>query len=1164
MLNKIISFLIIATMISGFLVPCAQAEINDISSSQTEEAYDFSSILHSSELTKEILADDVVFMTSNNKCFINNEKHDYKEFSSSPFTDENKILYVPSDILSQAFDLEAESDGINIIFGGKYRLTSGSSECVGEAVNISLNADVVLKNGIFFIPIESFCRNVLGKYVYADDRGYLLVSDKVRNYKNEYKEIWEETDSIHRYMHYDRPDEEKVYADIKKTGLLREHPKLLATKQDFENLLSKIINDVEYTYIYKKFLTKCDDYLEQELTKYEKPDGLRLYGAIVSAAIMISDLGIAYQLSGEEKYANRAWQELENILSWDDWNCDNHFLDSSEAVPRITRGYDCIYDYLTDERKTLFINRFQKLYLDYAVGACTGESAFTLHDSRYTNSNWGAICGNGMLHAALCLIDAEDESSLLTRKCKFLLSQIIQSLEFPFGNIFPSGTTQEGFVYWEYYLTGLTSATDLLMRICGNDYSFLSSPAYDKCVDFGIYGQTSLGGWPYSATKMDLGVYFPMSMFLHAKITGNTEKMQTLEAFKKELGVEGSIAYLLWNGAKSDDYKINYPLDYYIPGEEMSIMKSSWNTKNGIHLATLGGENATTMTTFDKGTFLLEALGERWFVDLGYDNYNVTDGGSYWDIDVRRRLYRVRTEGHNCIVINPTPDTFGQEIDASAKIVRHESKDRGAISVYDLTDVYGTQTNGYKRGFYLCDNRNAVILQDELTLSQASELYWFLHTQADVTISSDGKSALFNQNGKKLRVELYTNLDNWQLEVTDAEPLSEATKVEGEYPRDGIRKLSLKSAHASGDVIICAKIIPVDDDISVKSLEYIPLDQWEIPDGEINKLKTTKKIIFKNNQTFDTMSDAYATQSMNNIDLSLISDFSKDFGWTLTGENVFLKRGTGKTGESGDYAVQIHPFGNDNNATAVFRLDNWTQKINSGTVYLEYDWAVTPVQNGTTPVMYGIPVPGYSALKLSDSDNIYDTDVIPTHGEWVHMRYEYDVYYNTCSLWINGVKYWDNRKCGNNPNNSLSGLVFQPCFYSGANYFTKLGAARFCLDNFNLYAVEEEEFDVINKYDIRLQNVDMIFEEGDNCSLSLKYENLTNSDINGKMIVAYYDETETMLLGVSTTDKTITSVGGTITKTVSIPEGAEMLKVMFWENTNEIRPLTNVFTTKVR
>ena len=66
------------------------------------------------------------------------------------------------------------------------------------------------------------------------------------------------------------------------------------------------------------------------------------------------------------------------------------------------------------------------------------------------------------------------------------------------------------------------------------------------------------------------------------------------------------------------------------------------------------------------------------------------------------------------------------------------------------------------------------------------------------------------------------------------------------------------------------------------------------------------------------------------------------------------------------------------------------------------------------------------------------------------------------------------------------------------------------------------------------------------------------------MIVAYYDETETMLLGVSTTDKTITSVGGTITKTVSIPEGAEMLKVMFWENTNEIRPLTNVFTTKVR
>lgn len=798
------------------------------------DADEFTSILTSDETVKTFLGYDTVFMSSNTKCYINKEKRDYSELSAAPFKDENGVLYVPADIISNAFSLGLESKENEAVLDGKYTLKNGEKICRGNSGSIELKNAPVKKDGIFYIPAETFCRDVLKKYVYNDERGYMLVSDTDRAYGNNRSNIWERSDDIERYMHFDRPDGSKIIEDMKKSDIYGVHPRLIATKEEFEQLKKKIQSKKEYLEIYKDFILKCENYVLQPLTKYDKPDGLRLYGALATTAgAIIKNLGMAYQLTGDKKYAERAWQEIENILSWDDWNCDNHYLDTGAAVPMITGGYDCIYDYLTAERKELFKKRFQELYLDYAVGACMGTTKFTLYNSSYTQSNWGAVCGDGMIHAAMCLIDEEDENSLLTKKCKFLASEIIQSLEFPFGQLFPAGTTSEGFVYWEYYLTDLSSATDLLMRMCNDDYGFLSSPGFDKCVDYGIYGQSDNGAWPYSDTDMDLGVYFPMTTFLYAKIANNKEMMSTLEAFKDYLGVRGNLSYLLWSGEGDRQTKINYPLDYYTEGEEITVMKSSWKDKDGIFLGALGGRNTLSLCHMDKGTFIFDALGERWFLDLGKDNYNVADG--YWAEDTRRRLYRIRTEGHNCLNINPSPDEFGQEKNQTAKVIRHESADRGSIAVYDLKDVYGTKTSSYNRGFYMCDDRDAVIVQDELTLTAKSDLYWFLHTKADIEISSDGKTAAFRQNGKEVRVEFYTDLTDWKLEVMDAEPLSEQTKVVGEYARDGIRKLALVSHNASGNVTISAKIIPVTDEDTIIPLEYKPISSWSIPEGKMNK-----------------------------------------------------------------------------------------------------------------------------------------------------------------------------------------------------------------------------------------------------------------------------------------------------------------------------------------
>jgi|GEM_PF-3037314 len=206
-------------------------------------------------------------------------------------------------------------------------------------------------------------------------------------------------------------------------------------------------------------------------------------------------------------------------------------------------------------------------------------------------------------------------------------------------------------------------------------------------------------------------------------------------------------------------------------------------------------------------------------------------------------------------------------------------------------------------------------------------------------------------------------------------------------------------------------------------------------------------------QTFDRMGDEYAERT---VDETLISNFSRDFGWTLTGENVYLQRTEGASGAEGDYAVSVIPYGNGGNANARLKLNGWTEKVTNGKIILDYDWKLSaPAQNGTNPRMFGLPVAAGGDIITENGNTIYDTGYAMADSTWTHMRYEYDVDNSTCSLWINGTQYWDNKAAeGESSYNNLSKLVFAPMFWSAASYYTKNYFAYMSLDNIELYKTD--------------------------------------------------------------------------------------------------------------
>jgi hypothetical protein len=93
-----------------------------------------------------------------------------------------------------------------------------------------------------------------------------------------------------------------------------------------------------------------------------------------------------------------------------------------------------------------------------------------------------------------------------------------------------------------------------------------------------------------------------------------------------------------------------FPLDRYFRDAEVVTMRSAWNDPDATFVGFKAGDNKANHSHLDLGSFVLDALGYRWGLDLGMEDYNLPGyfGGERWN------YYRLRAEGQNTLVLNPS------------------------------------------------------------------------------------------------------------------------------------------------------------------------------------------------------------------------------------------------------------------------------------------------------------------------------------------------------------------------------------------------------------------------------------------------------------------------------------------------------------------------------
>jgi hypothetical protein len=482
----------------------------------------------------------------------------------------------------------------------------------------------------------------------------------------------------------------------------------------------------------------------------------------------IKAFAYVYRMTNDTKWVDRAYTELQNAAgngttqfgpanSTDLWNSP-HFLDVAEFTAAFAIAYDWLYDIWTPDEKASIMFTMIKFGLFYGNQAYTNDVNFTGWWQNNTQGNWNCVCNSGLTMGALALL-GDDTSGY---------SETLLGLTIP--NALPNcaqavtsdGTWAETANYWYFGTSGHAEMASSLLTATGSHYGLLdSNPQFKETGLFHMYvhGPTSLfdfgdhGPNKFSSTANSVTFY------------GGVYDIPEYQLYQRDMFDAPEPWSMFWyDPAVSGAFWDGLPLDHFFDNQldQWGSMRSSWTDNDALYIAMKAGklQGHQTHNDLDCGDFVLDAMGTRWAGELGSGDYLSTGYFSNDTQDSERWLYyRKRTEGQNTLLINRE-----NQLVTATPTINYDSSNTtqsGGTTVFtvpqgstafftaDLLSAYSDVTS-FQRGIRPINNRKQVLLQDDITASQAIE--WRMHTNATVTVS--GTTATLTLEGKTMTVTI--------------------------------------------------------------------------------------------------------------------------------------------------------------------------------------------------------------------------------------------------------------------------------------------------------------------------------------------------------------------------------------------------------------------------
>ncbi len=609
-------------------------------------------------------------------------------------------------------------------------------------------------------------------------------------------------------------------AMLKEKSPDKKHPRLILTDEKIEVIKNIKDKDTFLAPAWQTIIAQAESYVKSKLTP-SATNGKRLDW---TPAILIPTCALAYLVTEDVRYKDRAWAEIENICSFESWNPD-HFLDVGEYSRAVALAYDWLYNEWTPNQRQIMRNGIMKNAFTPAVKQLRNGYGSWLSQ----RSNWVEVGASGIGLAALAIGDEDGYEAL----CNEILHRTIAD-HLPGKGLFmfsPDGAYSEGIGYWNYALYTLYLLTSAMHTSIDTDMGLETYPGLEKTGLFPFAVTGPNGMFAFSDSSVDI---LPGGAPVYLYV-GQRYNIPGLSSYRikngNKFGLDDEgIDYrdIIWYDpefTKLSDVYEGLESDYFASGYEPLGSFRTGHTKTSYYFGFKGGNNNGNHDQYDIGSFVIDANGVRWAEEIGPESYSTTGEKFHY--------YRNRAEGNNTMVINPdgrlndqTPNT---DKNAICDYIIKGSNDGAAYGVFDLTKAYYADLTKAHRGFGLINNRTQFIIQDEISAAQGSEYYSFYHVKKDISIdiAPDGKSlVLTSSDGKKCQVNLVSSQNGARFDKMEAVNLP----VSPEEPGDSMNNTNFHKFYVHAENVTDASFTviytPLLDDEAAVLPEIKPLKDW--------------------------------------------------------------------------------------------------------------------------------------------------------------------------------------------------------------------------------------------------------------------------------------------------------------------------------------------------
>ena len=537
------------------------------------------------------------------------------------------------------------------------------------------------------------------------------------------------------------------------------HPYLYFTEEEKPAMLDRIENDLESQYVFERLKAECNMYLFMPVDRHIPEQGkntragwseqdrngdyARYYRMNLNNAF---DLAFVYQMTGEQKYADKAFEFADafcDLTTWTQrphefpiiysrimpWNVPDDQVNfnfdhiNGDAGREMAAVYDWLYPALNEAQR----DRIRGALIGKVVTRVRGDYEFHWWATAY-RCNWCGVCNSGVGLTGLALLTENPQLTDIVAESYNRINNMLSELGV-------DGGWQEGGGYWNYGVSTSTFFADALKRLTKSKYNlFENERLKNNPATFAIYISTP-GGESLNFEDSGGRRYVGSSSMLN-KLAVETNSPEAAWYRNDFLGEARDIFDIIWPRPDLKPMPPERP-SIHFRTIDWWVMRSDFKSPEKVMVAGKAGmNNDPHHGHLDIGHFV---------VNWGYDE-------KYFD-DMRWDYPQASSAGHNVVFVNGEKQISGKmrkqpwNYEVGGNVEEFRTSDQLDYVRMNPTKAYpDKEMKGWKRHIIL-DKPEITVVLDEIEAEPGSKIEVRFHPGVDFEVQ-DNIAMLKGKSGK--------------------------------------------------------------------------------------------------------------------------------------------------------------------------------------------------------------------------------------------------------------------------------------------------------------------------------------------------------------------------------------------------------------------------------